>query len=193
MVVKHVMYLTGPPGIGKTTLADSLSSELDAEVLSYGALLTKAHDVKSQEELRQRSSDIITSDSVRAIDDLLHHRIESSASALVVIDSHAVTRESYGFRTVPYDISTIRSLGLTSIVCLYASPATIRRRHELDRGGRREGDEFHLQMHTSLQSSLAMTYSHTADVPVFFIDADPSPTEVLSSAVSACRLVDVDD
>ncbi|MRK01958.1 AAA family ATPase [Aeromicrobium sp. S22] len=186
--MKTVIYLTGPPGIGKTTLAGGLERLAGAEVISYGSLLTKTHKVIDQADLRRQSAQVITPSSVQDIDRAMAERVAQSVRSVVVIDSHALTRERYGFRAIPYDVATLRSLGLTTVVCLFADPATVGRRHDVDRAGRREGTPFHLSTHMDLQASLALTYSHTAGVPVHFIDATDTPEEVLRLTIGACGL-----
>lgn len=175
MIGNEVVYLTGAPATGKSTTAHLLTSMVGAMTLSYGELLTEqlAHRVKSQSELRARSSQVIEPKEVRRADEEMLRRVrDGRKKSMVVVDSHALTKESFGFRAVPYSRGELEAMAFTWIICLYASPETIRRRISADSGGRPLPSRADLERHEQLQGSLALAYAHTLGIPVAFIEYD---------------------
>ncbi|WP_258725766.1 ATP-binding protein [Cellulomonas sp. NS3] len=187
---RQVIYLTGAPATGKTTTATLLGGMVDAKVLSYGALLTeRTASVASQSELRERSAQVIEERDVKDLDAEIAALIRES-TAPCIIDSHAVTKEAWGFRAVPYSHETIRQLGITSIVVLYASPQEIGRRIGSDSQGRPLPDELDLRIHQDLQMNLALTYAHTCHVPAYFVKSEGEPAAVARQVARACGFED---
>ena len=78
--------------------------------------------------------------------------------SMVVVDSHALTIEHFGFRPVPYSAAQLISINFTWIVCLYAWPSVIQERIRIKPGGRPLPSEADLARHEQLQSALALTY-----------------------------------
>lgn len=172
MPLRFVAYLTGAPGVGKTTASSLLATRMNARVFSYGAELTESlKAVDDQSELRRRSAEVIDPSHVRDIDARLARIVKSNAVSPVLIDSHAVTKEAYGFRAIPYDIDTISGLGVTVILCLYARVEVMIERISARPDGRPVPNRFDCSTHTNLQCSLAISYAHTLGVPVHFVDA----------------------
>src|SRR4051794_15258897 len=105
-----VIYLTGAPASGKSSLGHYLKENLynDLLLFEYGAELTKYINKKNskqfnQEDLRNKSSKIITPEDVQALDELLISIIkENRTRKHIVIDTHAVTKEDYGFRVTAF-------------------------------------------------------------------------------------------
>ena len=184
---RQVVYLTGAPATGKTTTARILAKRAGARVLSYGALLTERTAVEGQAELRERSADVIAAHHVLQLDAEMASMV-SGTTGHCIIDSHAVTKERWGFRVVPYDQHTLLQIGVTSIVVLYADEAEITRRISRDPQGRPLPDGFDLGLHQSLQMSLALAYSHSAHVPAYFIRATGSPPLVATRVADACGI-----
>ena len=169
-----VIYLTGAPATGKSTTAAALANEVGAIRLSYGELLTEqlSDKVADQTELRSRSSGVITPSDVERADLVMIERIRTlRETSMVVVDSHALTFESFGFRAVPYSADQLRSIGYTWIICLYASPSVLRARIVANPGGRPLPSDEDLMRHEQLQASLALAYAHTLGIPVAFIDS----------------------
>jgi adenylate kinase len=109
---KHlVAYLTGPPASGKTSLARGLG-EKGIAVFSYSQQLglhiaAKRASSLTHEQLRERSASVVTREDVDEVDQQLVDFIRSERSTRpVIIDSHAVTREPYGFRVLPFATET---------------------------------------------------------------------------------------
>lgn len=166
----QVIYLTGAPGVGKSTTAETIGSACGARVLSYGAILTKRAEVATQEELRERSAEVIASKDVRDLDDEMSTLVAASASACV-IDSHALTVEPWGLRAIPFSPLSLARVGITAVACLYLDEEILRNRVIGDPRGRRILTVSELRMLQQLQASLALTYAHTLGVPFYLLDA----------------------
>jgi adenylate kinase len=188
----QVVYLTGAPATGKSTLARLLGDSYGFLVLSYGELLTQqlAHVVADQVELRERSAEVISTQQIVDLDAHLASRVTEAVTRgqSVVIDSHAVTAERYGFRVIPYQPAGLVGMKITHLVCLYASTSELQRRVGLDAGGRRLLVEGELERHSRLQESLTLAYSHTLGVPAYFVDADDGEASVAAEVASLLLL-----
>jgi adenylate kinase len=138
-----VVYLTGAPAAGKSSVAEQLIQViLPIEVFNYGHELTrylaaKTADPLSQDELPKRSSQVITPEDVEALDSILLKRVaELRSRTNVVIDTHAVTKEPYGFRVTPFSLQRFGELRPTKLVVLYTLPEVAISRIGAGPGGR---------------------------------------------------------
>src|SRR5689334_12083053 len=118
-----VVYLTGSPAVGKSSLGSYFIQHMqNIELFEYGKELTRYLNAKnktknSQSDIRTKSSGVITAADVRYVDKLLTSFIESKRKRKnVIIDTHAVTKESYGFRITPFSIKQLRLINPTHIV-----------------------------------------------------------------------------
>ncbi len=184
-IMKHVLYLTGPPASGKSTLSRELQKRLpDLLIFEYGAQLTERLSRQSstpllQTDLRQQSSAIATAEDIVALDrELLEFVAMHRSTKPIVIDSHAVTKEEYGFRITAYSLDEIKRLAPTIIVCLYTSPAITVQRIESDAGGRRSVTEWEAGFHTALQASVAIDYATAVGAPVYLFDGTKSTADL---------------
>lgn len=183
-MTSKIVYLTGAPASGKTTLATRLAEAAPVVVLSYGWVLSErlANVVRDQAELRQESSEVVTPRLVAEVDQLLiATAVEcTSTGRHLVVDSHAVTKERYGFRCVPYSAAGLASVGFTHLVCLSASPAVVAGRIKAAAEGRPLPSLDELAMHNEMQRSLTLTYAHTLGVPAYILAADVDPVALLA-------------
>lgn len=184
----EVVYLTGAPAAGKSTTA-RLMAELVSplEVFEFGERLT-SHIERTrgggvvQEDLRRRSSGLITPEDVAAVDrDLIAFAKEGRSRTHVVIDSHPVTKESFGFRVTPYSLADFAQLAPTQIWVLFADPETTMKRIGSNAQGRPAISAAEAAMHTHLQTSVAVTYGIGLGLPVHLFDTSRlDPGEVAS-------------
>src|SRR5262245_29385830 len=105
----HVIYLTGPPATGKSTLMAGLARVVSPLVtFSYSKELAEhvgRRDAAaySQDDMRKHSAGLITPADVLAVDEALVALVrERRTSSHIIIDSHAVTKEEFGFRVTPF-------------------------------------------------------------------------------------------
>lgn len=172
-----VIYFTGAPAAGKSSTSKELSARVpNLRVWEYGARLT-AHcaardaSIVDQRQLRSRSAGIVTPEDVAAVDDqLLSFVTEWRGKSNVIIDSHPVTKESWGYRITPFSLGQFATLAPDEVWVLFASPEETRRRIKADDGGRPLITEEEARMHTMMQASVAATYGMSTRCPVYMFD-----------------------
>lgn len=181
-----VVYLTGAPAAGKSTLAEQLKQVITPiEVFNYGSELTRYLESKTgqpitQEELRRQSSQAASPEDIDALDTILLKRVaEMRPTTNFVIDTHAVTKEAYGFRVTPFSLKRVGDLRPTKIVVLFTSPEVALKRIGTDSGGRPMITEFESGFHTGLQASVALSYGTSLGIPVYFLDSSKDLPELL--------------
>ncbi len=187
----QVIYLTGAPAAGKSSLGKRLQQLVSPlEVWEFGERLTaylnrSSGKTLAQEDLRSRSSQVITPEAVAAVDEELITFVEASRQTQhVIIDSHPVTKESYGFRVTPFSLQRFAKLRPTQIWMLYTEPGVTMARIENDSRGRPQVSSEDARMHTFLQSSVAITYGMSLGLPVYFFDSSGDP-EMLARSLSS--------
>ena len=183
MAEHEVIYLTGAPATGKSSTAERLARAVGGVRLSYGELLTDqlSAKVSSQDELRAESARVITPADVERADTEMIERIGSARrESMVIVDSHAITIESFGFRAVPYSADQLKEIGFTWVICLYAAPEVIAARISSDSGGRPLPALDDLARHEALQGALALAYAHSLGVPIAFVNSDIALEEVVT-------------
>src|ERR1700756_4199882 len=138
-----VILLTGAPGTGKSTLRRSLESRISGlQHFDYGELLLRRKEqegvVLRYEELREQSSSVISPKDVLDTDEWVAAEIGMLRTTCdVIIDSHALTREDYGFRAIPYSTHQLNAIKFDAIIALRCAPETLIARVAIDPGGRR--------------------------------------------------------
>ena len=182
-----VIYLTGAPAAGKSSTTELLLEQVpDLLVWEYGARLTehcaaRSSEITSQHDLRARSAGLVTPEAVAKVDSaLLDFVDEHRSSKHVLIDSHPVTKETYGYRITPFSLKQFEQLRPDEIWVLYASPSETRRRIKADSGGRPLVTRDEARMHTMLQASVAATYSMSIRCPVYVFDTAGARDELVS-------------
>ena len=101
-----VVYLTGVPASGKSSLCSMLEERVpNTRVFRFGYELTELVKLRTnvtQEELRSRTTHIVTPDDVALIDQkAVDYAREHRSTSNIIIDTHALTREPFGFRMTP--------------------------------------------------------------------------------------------
>jgi adenylate kinase len=169
--------LTGAPGTGKSTLRNSLAVRIAGlEHFNYGQLLLRRKQREgsevSYEQLREQSSAIMSASDVTATDDWVILEISRlRETSHVLIDSHALTRETYGFRAIAYSKAQLEGLRLDAVISLRADPDILIGRVKLDPRGRREMTTEVAREIQILQGSLSLTYAVACACPAFVIDS----------------------
>lgn len=172
-----VIYLTGAPAAGKSSTTRLLLEEVpDLLIWEYGARLTehcaaRCAEATGQHDLRAKSGDLITVEDVVEVDRALLAFVDEHRPVRhVLIDSHPVTKESYGYRVTPFSFEQFARLRPDEIWVLYASAKETRRRIEADSDGRPLVTEEEARTHTMLQASVAATYGMSIRCPVYMFD-----------------------
>jgi adenylate kinase len=171
-----VVLLTGAPGVGKSTLRSALSRRVPGlQAFDYGELLLErkaAEGVQIEyQELREKSSGLISPADVGSVDDWVIKRIsELRQHSDVVLDSHALTAETYGLRAVPFSAGQLQRLKLDAVLVLRSDPAVLLRRAQQKPDGRRDVPEDLMRELQILQSSVGISYAIACGCPIFFID-----------------------
>lgn len=171
-----VIYLTGAPAAGKSSTARILAQRADIELWEYGARLTehcqqRSGGISDQEDLRAKSSILVTPEDVQEVDRrLIDFVTEKRKSQHVMVDSHPVTKEVYGYRVTAFSQVQITRLNPDEIWVLYADPELTRDRIQADAGGRPMPSEEEARTHTQTQMSVATTYGIMVGCPVYMFD-----------------------
>ncbi len=180
-----VVYLTGIPGTGKTTVACALrASGLPIAHFSYSEHLAE-HLGTTRVELRVRSASVVVAEAVGAVDrELAEYVAERRSSESVLIDSHAVTYEDYGYRVIPFTPSVLADLRLDAVVCLSAPAAVILARVDVAAEGRRPVTLDAVEQAQRLQEVVAIGYALNGGLPVYIVDAGGAVVETAGSVSS---------
>ncbi len=175
----QIVYVTGAPATGKSTLCTALSKlESRVELFCYSQRLrdhinTKRGAALDETAIRRESAGVVTSQDVNELDDLLHDTVTTvrASPSHLIIDSHPVTKETYGFRVTPFSADRLRALEIDTLICLYADPHQLAERIRLDPQGRPLPSDFELSVHVQLQASIVAQYSVLAGRPCYLVAA----------------------
>jgi adenylate kinase len=180
------VYLTGAPGSGKTTALDGIQSRLpEVACWKYSERLAEhlhrsAGGAIDHHKLRSKSAGIVTPTDIEAVDMALSEFVASSSGLRhVIIDSHPVTKEAYGFRCTPFSAERLLSLNLDEIWVTYVDATTTLSRLRTSETGRQPVTSDEAELHTSMQASVAIQYGIAAGRPVYFFNTAAPPDDVV--------------
>lgn len=182
-----VVYLTGAPASGKSSTTRMLCEHIPGLLFwEYGARLTdyvksRSQRVANQDDLRTLSAEVVTPQDVDDVDSSLlafveGHRVRHN----ILIDSHPVTKETFGFRITPFSLARFAQLAPDEIWVLYANPEETRKRIVADDGGRPMVTEEEARTHTAMQASVAATYGMSLGLPVYMFDTAAPRSELVA-------------
>ena len=176
-----VIYFTGAPASGKSTLLKNLKKVNDKiKIFEYGHELTKLlkqknKNVRKQNDLRKKSSFVITVDDVNELDNQLIKLINKDRkNYTILIDSHAVTKEYFGYRVTAFSFEKISLLNPDMIIVLFSEAKITIERITNNSGGRPLINEFQANFHTFLQAAVAINYGIHLGIPIYFFDSNDS-------------------
>ena len=180
------IYLTGAPATGKSSTVKRLKGLVQPlEVWEYGARLSsyiqeRDANLKDQADLRAKSAGIVSPQDIEAVDGrLLAFIDEKRDSSHIIVDTHPVTKEGYGFRITAFSLQQVQRLNPDEVWVLYTAPEVALERIGNDAQGRPEISLEEARMHTLVQSSVAATYGIAAGRPVYLFDTDRSQDAVV--------------
>lgn len=173
----RVIYLTGAPATGKSSICNAIAERNGhVRIFSYSAMLRETVAARTKkmldaQEIRQQSAAIVTCEDVHVTDDKLLSEVQAvRQSHHVIVDSHPVTKEVYGFRVTAFTIEQLQALNPDAIVCTYTSPEEIDRRIRSNAEGRASSSLFELDMHVKLQATVAAQYGLLLNRSSYFLD-----------------------
>lgn len=195
MSTPKVIYLTGAPATGKSTLSRNLARLLpDLKVFAYSEELRTHIQRKSggsamtEDDIRRHSARVVTPQDVKQLDDELVEMVQRErVYRSILIDSHPVTKEQYGFRVTGFDSPTIQRLNPDVLICLYAPAEVIRNRIQADSMGRPLISEFESDMHTQLQVAVVTQYGVLTGKAVYFFDSSGTQNELAEAVLTRLR------
>jgi adenylate kinase len=136
------------------------------------------------DQLRTLSGSIITPEDVRAADSAFIESLPAlRARTNVLIDSHAVTRESYGYRITHYSFDELRRIAFDAIVITYCHPDTWLERRSRNPQGRPELSQFEVQNHMALQEAVGLNYAVACGCPCYVLDTTSQTPAMLTGRV----------
>jgi adenylate kinase len=144
-----VILITGAAGTGKSTLVRTLLERARPfKRVDYGQLL-REHKLRqtgveiSYDELRRDSASVISPQDVAAVDEWLIGQLPTwRTEGNIVIDSHPVTKEVFGFRITPFSLDQVHRIGFDAVLVLVGEPNTLAQRIAEDPHGRPNVDAF---------------------------------------------------
>lgn len=191
----QVIYLTGSPASGKSTLCEHLERTVQSlKVYSYSKLLLDYVNRKNsafvdEAGIRRQSANLITRADVKAVDQwLIEHIRVNRVDQHVIIDSHPVTKEDYGFRVTAFTLEQLRQLNPDMIICLYVAPDVTRKRIMANAAGRPLPTDFELGLHADLQASLAAQYAFALGAPCYLLDSSFALDELANTIGRIAKL-----
>ena len=182
-----VILLTGAPATGKSTLRKRLVAMLpDLIGFDYGALLLEKKadegNALSYEMLRNQSSAVISPSDVYAMDEKVIEEVTRlRVTSNLILDSHAVTRETYGFRAKTYSLAQLTRLRLDAVLVLRCDPDLVVERISRDGQGRRAVSIELAREHQLLQESVGITYATACGCAFFVLDTSALSVEDVSN------------
>lgn len=183
-----VVYLTGAPATGKSTLTRGLEKCVTGlKVFCYSARLSDHVNSRvpdlglTEESVRQQSARVITKEDVDAVDGILIDWVKSNRSdSDLIIDSHPVTKEEFGFRVTPFSHAQLLELRPEVVVCLYADPAVLHQRISEHPQGRPQLSPSEMTLHVTLQAAVAAQYAVLLGKACLLVDSDMPRAELVS-------------
>lgn len=192
----QVIYLTGAPATGKTKLCEALLAKVpEIRLFKYSERLAEQVSKRLKigtltvTDLRRLSSKRICPEDIIATDEELADFVSTNRSSHhVLIDSHAVTKEAYGYRATPFQLSLLSKLAPTGVLCLVAEAQVIQERIRTAAGGRPALSAFESDFHVFLQSSLALSYGLHLGVPIHFLDSSVPPEKLADELLAKMHI-----
>jgi adenylate kinase len=191
-----VIYLTGAPATGKSSLTERVSArDPSIDVFCYSQRLRDYVNARSansnltEESVRRESARAITKEDVDAVDQMLvEHVARYRDQKHIIIDSHPVTKEDFGFRITGFSLSRLMELAPDVVVCLYANPDVIYGRIKTAPAGRPLPSPYEIALHNSLQMGVASQYAISLGKPVYLLDSGIDKDRLTEVFMDRCHI-----
>jgi adenylate kinase len=174
--MQETILITGAAATGKSTLSRALAELENFAVFEYGDFLFRCASVNHPElthsDTRSHPELFISPMDISETDEALQQFIVSHRSTHhVVIDSHAVSKENYGFRIEPFGPGQLLRAAFSRIVFLLCDPIVIIDRTKARPEGRPPLNAKEAELYQNLQCSVAINYSTILGIPIHFLDS----------------------
>jgi adenylate kinase len=186
-----LIYLSGAPASGKSTLLRNLKlmSE-NTLVFEYGkemsarlSSLSKNSVQIEQAALRGGTENYVHQSDIDALDEEMTRWVDDNRdTSNLIIDSHHVTAENYGFRIAPFTPTKLARLNINEFWLIILSGKSTKKRIRADPEGRLLLNKFNFNFHTLVQSNLITTYAFYCGSPVYIFDGSTSPDKLAGQA-----------
>lgn len=183
-----VIYLTGAPATGKSTLCKHLVAEVPSlKPFCYSAELRdrvnrRASSSITESGIREKSAAVIRAEDVHQLDAELIAWVESErVRSHIVIDTHPVTKEVFGYRVTAFSVEQVRRLAPDFVVCLYAAPEELARRISSEPQGRPLPSPYEIDLHNQAQIGVATQYAVLLGRPCYLIDSARDQDELVAT------------
>ncbi|WP_425600983.1 ATP-binding protein [Dyella sedimenti] len=191
-----VVYITGAPATGKSTLCSALTeSASNIDCFCYSERLRdyvnqQRGSLLDEIDIRRESARSISAEDVQSVDELLltESRVTRESARHLLIDSHPVTKEDYGFRVTPFSDEDIRAMEVDVFVCLYADPHVLGARISANPQGRPLPSPFELALHVQLQASVVAQYAVITGRPCYLLNSEIPRDELMQQVKRLLRL-----
>lgn len=183
-----IVLVTGVPGVGKTTLCKFMVSVWpnDYVHISFGTLILRTLSLNAEwvtePELRRAAASLVTHRTLTEATELLMVEVAEAQHRIVLIDSHAVSQDRFGYIVTPDGRTYFDRLQYGAIVQLQAAPPTILARSAPDVSGRQARNEKDIELHYVLQSAVSVGYSAASECPLYVVEAE-EPVESVGDMV----------
>lgn len=140
--------------------------------------------------IREKSGTVVRPEDVQELDDRLVAWVaDERMRSPIVIDSHPVTKEAYGFRVTAFSTGQVLQLAPDCIVCLYAAPEELERRIRANPQGRPLPSLYELGLHTQVQVDVAVQYGVLLGKPCHLMDSACPPAELTATVRRLTKLL----
>lgn len=181
----ETILITGAAATGKSTLARALAKREHYSVFEYGEELRRRAEAKypglTHADTRSQPEIFISPENISGTDEALQQFISTYRTiSHVIIDSHAVSKEKYGFRSEPFGPGQLQRACFSRIIFLHCDPEVIMARTNSYPDGRPTLNIREAELYQNFQCSVAINYSTILGIPIHFLDSAMEPGIILS-------------
>ena len=134
------------------------------------------------EELRALSAQVVRPQDIEALDNALLDQVNRiRGKRPVIIDSHPVTKETYGYRVTAFSQEQVQRLRPDEIWVFYTAPSVMLERISREPRGRPTVTEEEARLHTYTQASVAASYGIVTGAPVYLFDTNQDQELIISN------------